>query len=313
MVNSKSILGYVSGDCDSREIEDVAHWAALSKSNRNEIIRARKMYMSSLLNYPLPSDREVKKTTAARRRRSVFGFAVGAAAAIALAVFGIFRYSASETEPAQLYAQSFFVPSGQRAMITLSDNTSVWLNSNSSICFECSEGKRVALLTGDALFDVAKDPQHPFVVRAGSREITVLGTKFEVSAYSDTTFSLNLYEGLVEFRDKETRQYAQVHPNQRIELDENGVYHLKNVALQGTSRWAEGYYCFDDASYCEILKTIGEYLGIEFCFENPRVADFKCSCTFKAGDDIFHFLSVLDEVHHISYRWSEDGRIIYIN
>ena len=81
---------------------------------------------------------------------------------------------------------TLYVPAGQRAELVLPDSTRVWLNANSKLVYSTSfkEGIRQVELDGEAYFDVKHNGDNPFVVRTKSMNVTVLGTEFNVSAYS---------------------------------------------------------------------------------------------------------------------------------
>jgi len=312
MKTEQEIFEYVSGQADEKLRTEIALWAEQNPENRKQIIEARKLYMASLLNYPLDSEREQVKNKK-RPMRRIAPYAYGAFAAIALFLTLTYCFNLNPGKANVFSAQSFSVPNGQRAKVLLSDSTLVWINSNSTINFvENKEGIRLVELTGEALFQVSKDEKHPFVVKTGSREIRVLGTKFNVNSYDDDDFSLKLYEGQVEFVDKESKQSAVLNPNQKIEVREDGTYVKRQLDEEESCRWIDGYFSFNDASFYEILNQICNSLSIKVIFENPRTSAYRCSCTFDSDENISHFLSVLNEVHRFEYSWSEDRTTLYI-
>lgn len=91
--------------------------------------------------------------------------------------------------------------SSSKTRITLPDGTSVVLNKNSKIAYnkDFGQGKREITLTGEAYFDVARNESVPLVVSAGPVRITVLGTAFNVRAYTaDSTIETSLIRGSIE-------------------------------------------------------------------------------------------------------------------
>src|SRR3546814_154335 len=88
----------------------------------------------------------------------------------------------------------------ERAKVTLADGSVVTLDSDTRMLARIGGERRdITLLAGRALFDVAKDPQRPFVVKAGDRTITALGTLFDVDV-SPTELRVTLAEGVVAVR-----------------------------------------------------------------------------------------------------------------
>lgn len=89
-------------------------------------------------------------------------------------------------------------------VITLPDNTIATLSPSSTISYPITfEGRknRIIELSGDATFDVAKNPAQPFIVESANAGIKAVGTVFLVRSYSNSTFTENI-EGLIRFFDK---------------------------------------------------------------------------------------------------------------
>ena len=94
--------------------------------------------------------------------------------------------------------QTITVPAGQRINITLVDGTNVWLNARTSLSYPVKFGKnnRQVVLDGEAYFDVTKDKSKPFIVQTDNYNVEVLGTQFDVNAYSETgEFETTLMSG----------------------------------------------------------------------------------------------------------------------
>src|SRR5450432_2410107 len=79
------------------------------------------------------------------------------------------------------------VPAGGQYRIQLPDGTKVWLNASSALRYPTTfQGlTREVELTGEGYFEVTKDALHPFIVNSGTNQVRVLGTHFNVNAYSD--------------------------------------------------------------------------------------------------------------------------------
>ena len=116
---------------------------------------------------------------------------------------------------------AFVAQRGARNQITLRDGTKVWLNSDSKL-FYSSDFKgatREVRLEGEAFFDVIKNASKPFIVHADNIDIKVLGTAFNVRAYTnDESVETTLYRGLVNIikTDDKTFQPIMLYPNQKI-------------------------------------------------------------------------------------------------
>jgi ferric-dicitrate binding protein FerR (iron transport regulator) len=112
-----------------------------------------------------------------------------AAAVLLIAVLGIgsvfvFRFPKTKSQIAYFEA---FAPKGSRSFITLSDGSTVWLNSGTKLRYPSNFGKesRDLFLEGEAYFVVMNNPVMPFRVETSDVWITAIGTAFNVKAYSD--------------------------------------------------------------------------------------------------------------------------------
>ena len=100
--------------------------------------------------------------------------------------------------PATIAMQSLTVPHGQHCQITLSDGSKVWVNGGSTLRYPSYfEGERRIELTGEALFDVTKDGNLPFVVSAKGVCVKVIGTRFNVRGYAAELLTVSLLHGMV--------------------------------------------------------------------------------------------------------------------
>mgnify|MGYP000523775342 CR=1 FL=1 len=100
------------------------------------------------------------------------------------------------------------VPKGQRVNMTLADGTSVWLSPRSKIRIpnEFQGNNRTVELDGEGYFSVTKDPKRPFIVKTQQFNVEVLGTEFNVFAYTEIPrFETNLVEGSVLVYNKDNK------------------------------------------------------------------------------------------------------------
>lgn len=113
-------------------------------------------------------------------------------------------------------------PNGSKTQVVLADGTSIWLNSGSTLEYPLSFTKknREVILSGEGYFDVAKNPDKPFIVKTSDLNIKVLGTIFNVKSYPDEgTIETTLLEGSVAITrkddDREHRNVVYLKPNER--------------------------------------------------------------------------------------------------
>lgn len=109
---------------------------------------------------------------------------------------------------------------GHTQKTILPDGTLVWLKGNSTLQYpeRFEEQQRMVYLNGEALFEVTKDPAHPFVIRCGNLSAKVLGTSFNIRA-NDADIELTVLTGKVELSAGQEMNRVMVLPNQKVLYD----------------------------------------------------------------------------------------------
>jgi ferric-dicitrate binding protein FerR (iron transport regulator) len=163
---------------------------------------------------------------------------------------------------------------GGQYKITLSDGTDVWLNTTSSIRYPVTFGpdERRVEIQGEAYFEVAKNPERPFIVVArsgesnGETEISVLGTHFNVNAYSDEgEISTALLEGSVKV--KSSGKEILIRPGQKAGVIGPGKITVSNADLEQVMAWKNGLFQFDNVSISTVMKEVSRWYDVEVEFK----------------------------------------------
>lgn len=171
---------------------------------------------------------------------------------------------------------TIITPNGRQYSIVLSDGTKVWLNASSRLTFPAvfsGEERRVEL-TGEAYFEVAKNKQMPFKVKIRANEwIEVLGTHFNVNAYTDETVTkTTLLEGSVKVISGNKAELLA--PCQQAQVSGGGNIRLvKNADIQGVIAWKNGLFKFDNADVKTIMQQISRWYNIEVVYEGQISKD----------------------------------------
>jgi len=173
------------------------------------------------------------------------------------------------------------VPYGKRTQITLSDNSSVWLNSGSKLIYPArfATDKREVYLEGEAIFEVSHNKERPFHVITHDVEVKVLGTVFDVCAYKDDkTASTILESGSVELKYNSNSMISQskvtMVPGMMAVYDPNEkTVKRTQVNTKLYTSWREGYFIFERQSLGEILKKISRYYNVSIQLNDQSLAD----------------------------------------
>lgn len=127
---------------------------------------------------------------------------------------------------------------GSRSKLTLPDGSTVWLNSDSKILYDnenFTTNIREVSLSGEAYFDVVKNPAKPFVIHTAKMDIKVLGTAFNVKSYpGDKTTETSLIRGSVEVTLKNRPEKIIMKPNEKLIINNDDIIATATVKNQVT-------------------------------------------------------------------------------
>lgn len=165
------------------------------------------------------------------------------------------------------------VPYGKRSKIILSDGTKVWINSGSKLTFPpvFKGANREVTLTGEALFDVTKDPAKPFFVKTENFKLKVYGTRFNVQAYEqEQQENIVLVEGKISMNLNGEKEVF-LSPYQKATLSKGEMdFQIQNVEdTELYTAWIEGYLVFKNEDIKEVLKRVSRYYNVPIEVDLP--------------------------------------------
>lgn len=210
---------------------------------------------------------------------------------------------------------------GKKSMVLLSDGTKVWLNAGSQLVYPAVflKDTREVALTGEAFFDVVKNPQKPFVVKAADVNVQVLGTRFDISAYpEDKTIQAILEEGKINLKYSGSgifkRDYVvEMVPNQMVEFDK--VSREANSSTVNVSKyvsWKDGMLEFEKANLYKALKQVERFYNIKILLEDQSIGSYKLSGKLDLKDEPEEVLNVIKLTVPIDWQRKSNGDFIVI-
>ncbi|WET68005.1 FecR family protein [Sphingobacterium sp.] len=204
--------------------------------------------------------------TAQRKKRARSLFA--AAAIVCLSVGYIAYHSFFIQQPEQLIEVT--TSSKETKTVRLSDGSTLVLNTNSSLRYAeplDKDLRKVELLHGEATFDIAKDAKRPFRVAVEQAEIEVLGTLFNVNAYS-SKLAVTLAEGSIRFK-KGTFQCMLV-PGERLSFDPaSQKASREQLDTLAVLDWRNGKWVFQQMPLDEVLAQLAAQYNLSFVNARP--------------------------------------------
>tara|TARA_R110001583_G_scaffold90251_1_gene232075 strand:- start:3210 stop:4370 length:1161 start_codon:yes stop_codon:yes gene_type:complete len=199
------------------------------------------------------------------------------------------------------------IPKGGQFHVILSDSTEVWLNSDSQIkypvVFTDGKTRQVELIYGEAYFDVSPSTKHngaTFKVLTKAQEVEVLGTEFNIKAYSDeNSIYTTLVEGMVAVDfgfEKET-----LSPNQQSILNiDNKKVIVDFVDVYNETSWKNGIFSFKGKALKDIMKVLSRWYDTEFVFSNKDLEEVKFNGVLSKNQNIEDILLTIKNTNFIN-------------
>lgn len=204
----------------------------------------------------LAAHRTAKAERAGLSRRGWLAAGAGLAASIAVGV-GVANWPTAPT-------QSYVTAPGETRQLTLADGSKVWLNAGSKMDVRLERrARRIQMAEGEAVFDVTHDPQRPFLIDTGDREVRVVGTEFNVRQRSDE-FALTVRRGVVEVRPSgaAAAKPTRVAAGQRLTHHRRAaVATLSSSPPDAAFAWTRGQLVYTDATLNEVAADLSRSLG----------------------------------------------------
>lgn len=270
------------------EEEAFYRWLKGDPRNEREYRQIQELW-GELGEYAEAPELRVARERARGQKRGWFRFIdvsqIRYAAAAVLVACGVITFAAyvrsPTAEPTRF--ETYITGAGERASVTLPDQSVLMLGPGTQIAVDVSSGSRRVVLThGLVFFDIRHDAARPFTVVAQDRAVRVLGTEFEVN--SDNGLSVTLVAGHVQIANcDECAPIADLSPGQRFEARANVVRVAQVDAAQDTA-WRSGRLVFNDRPLNEALGELNRFLTSPIEIVDAELGGLRISGTFKIGE-----------------------------
>ncbi|SEW39729.1 FecR family protein [Chitinophaga sp. YR573] len=202
-------------------------------------------------------------------------------------------------------------PRGGQFRLTLPDGSAVWLNAASSITYPTAftGADRTVKVTGEAYFEIAKMADKPFRVKISERTtINVLGTNFNINAYTDEPFTnTTLLEGSIGVMTGDNQQVV-LRPGQQARTTGTGVKVLDNTDLDQVVAWKNGAFNFDGTDLSSVLRQLSRWYDVEVVFEG-KIPQRRFGGAIQRNLQLQQVLRILEKMN-IKFRM--DGRKLIV-
>ena len=205
------------------------------------------------------------------------------------------------TADKQISYNTLTTPKGGEYQVVLPDGTKVWLNAASSISYPVvfAGNERLVKLTGEAYFEVAKDKQRPFYITINKVQVRVLGTHFNIAAYSDDEeITTTLLEGSVRITKNKTQSL--LIPGQQAVINPASDHIVVSEAnINDVMAWKNGHFTFSDENIRSIMKKVSRWYDVDIGYEGS-ITNQNFGGTFyrsKSITELLHHLEKIGKVH----------------
>ena len=233
-------------------------------------------------------------------------------------------YSTDSTENTpQLQALDYntlIIPRGGEYKIIFSDGTQAWINSETKLRYPtkfASEGERIVFLDGEAYFDVVSSSSCPFVVKTRDMDIKVLGTAFNVMAYSSSDLTqATLVKGIVDVTIKQDNKVVEnlmLMPNMQVAYsqgDESGRSYYVNVNKY--TAWKDGYFSFSNQRLDDILEMLARWYDVDIIYKNKEVRNIRFTGEMRRFEEFHVILRLLNINSGITFE-IQDKKLVVDN
>ncbi len=197
---------------------------------------------------------------------------------------------------------------GAIELVQLADGTRVWLNNSSKLVYPETFNKknRNVTLEGEAYFEVAKDPAHPFFVSTQDVTIRVLGTSFNINTRAPGNLTQTvLVEGSVSLIRPSGERIAALKPGEMANVGNSTTnVEITKVNTQLYTAWQQGMFVFEKAELTEILRKIEAVYHVRFTYDTALMNKNKARYNFvfrKNQDydtvfDMLRFVAPVDKL-----------------
>jgi len=282
-------------------LEVAAFWEAAGEMNRTGKVPVEELVRQALAenNVVNLDQASLPKKTLTHRPR-VLGFRMATAAAALVICF----IASSITWWHLSRYPTYTTQAGEQRRITLADGSTVILNSRSGVKVRFSDAERdIELLSGQALFYVAKNPRRPFIVQSGITKVRAVGTEFDVYRKASGTV-VTVVEGHVAVSGSEVGTGISSRPSEQsppvllsageqVTVDLKAVSAPQRANITLATAWSEGKLVFNQTPLSDVVQEFNRYNPRALIIDDPQLLRLHISGTFATTDstDIVRFLS----------------------
>jgi transmembrane sensor len=323
------LIKFLDDKCTNEELKEVLHWIkneSLDTQSKSWVYQDWKEFkideslmdnddFSSLLD-KIHHKINIKSQSIKKPNVTITTWLTRAAAILLIPVLAFHVYTISNTKSESIkYTSNLTVdsieiiaPAGSRTVVQLSDGSEVHLNYGSKLKYPQSftGDSRGVILSGEGYFNIAPNPEKPFVVKAGKLNVRALGTKFNVQAYpGEEIIATTLVEGKVVVEQKlvngNVKTIGTMEPGQHVSFNVNNKeVSCTKGSVEKYIAWKDGKLVFKNESLVEVTDRLSRIYNVDFEIAD-NVKDYSYTVTF-VDEPLFQILDLITIATPVTYK-----------
>jgi ferric-dicitrate binding protein FerR (iron transport regulator) len=203
---------------------------------------------------------------------------------------------------------------GEQYQVILPDGSHVWLNAASTLKYPVAftGNERLVELTGEAYFEVAHNKAMPFKVKTRQQQVEVLGTHFNINAYTDEKITATtLLEGSVKVTTASRNQKMIIKPGEQSTVN-GDTMNVQEVDTDEAVAWKNGYFLFNDENLAGIMKKVSRWYNVEVEYKDTAMQSLVFSGTVSKYQNVSQVIKTLELTNAVHFKVL-DNKIIVSN
>lgn len=301
------IAKQLTGEIAAEEARFLEKWLTESIDNRQYFNQMQQLWEKSFpLELPRQPDVEaaLMRTKAKLKQKPVKGlfatmnfwrYAAAAAILLLLGTFWLLQQNAQSLD-IQLTATN------NSLQDTLSDGSIISLNQYSSLNAAFSKKSRRVKMRGEAYFEVAHNPEKPFIIDVQQVEVTVVGTKFNIDNRSDPDWVVvSVEEGKVRVKSGTQTEFLLAGEQARINVQQGTFLRNQTKPSDNESAWANRKFIFDDTPLAEVIPLLEKIYKVKINLSNKTLEQCRLYVHFN-NEPIERILLVIADTFSLEIK-----------
>lgn len=306
---------YLDGTASAAEIREVDDWYRSfdDHAGLTQQLSAEQLAGLEQLLF-LRISREIEKAgPPARVIGASFRYWWAAASVAVLLIAGGVYFARTRTAQPDAVMATLTEQTGRSSIkkIALPDGTTVWLNFDSKIKYAAKEGREV-WLEGEGYFEVAPREGKTFLVHAGTLDVNVLGTSFNIDAYTPgETVTVTVASGKVAVGAGDAARTTLAANQQAVYQAAAGKIEKSDISAADFSAWRQGQLVFKKAMFSTIAQKLERRYNVRIRFSGEHIANALLTARFDENVPLKDVLAMLCDIYGFNYR-QETGKNEYL-